>query len=395
MFVSDLDRPWHETPFPIQGFVIRKSDDIKQLLQYCSHVFIDQAEEREIESFEEIDPKDSVESKKETIQLPPIVVEDPTQYPIETSTSKEVSACREILKKSYSHFGSIYQSEELTPEMTESLAESAQEISASVARNPNSMLWLSRMQSHNSHTYQHSLRMTVWALTLGRYMGLPPKMLSKLSTGCMLAQVGKLSLPSDLLSKEGKMEPLDLEVFKGYVDAGVDMLQSEALSEATLSVVRYHQERHNGSGFPNELPGSRIPLLAAIAGLAYYFELLITPAPKSGREPRTPSQALNILYQVRDAKFHGDLVDAFIQAVGVYPVGSQVELSNGYKGVVLSHGPESRLLPKVILLIGPDGKRLAKNITFDLKKHAASGEEPVTIRRCLEDRHIKVTMTAG
>lgn len=389
MFVSELDRPWHETPFPIQGFLIRNSDDIDSLTYYCTHVYIDDVDEREEIAGAAPDESDQVDLKKETIKLPPIVVKEPTEHLIASSHGKEVRACQKILKRVYEGLRSLYEADSITPEMTEGLRTISWKMSESVSRNPNSMLWLTRIQSHSSHTYQHSLRMTLWALTLGRHLGLSSAQLSDLSAGCLLAQVGKITLPESLLAQEGKLTPLDFEVFQGYVNAGARMLEGDNLPAPVMGVVQYHQERHNGSGFPNAVPGTSIPLLASIAGLAYYFELLITPAPASGRTPRSPSEALNILYKVKDAKFHSDLVDSFIQAVGVYPVGSHVELSDGHQGVVLSHNPESRLLPQVILIIGPDGKPLPKNRTIDLKGQSRSEADPLTIKRCLKDRRLR------
>lgn len=389
MFVSDLDRPWHETPFPIQGFQVKDTSDLDLISKFCLFVFIDAKEERERFHYdigEEI-PKGP---KKESVQLSHIVVRNPVKYRNSTPMVEEIQACKGILKKSREVFSQINSGLPISPETVESVSELSLSMSESIVRNPHSLLWLSRIEAHSNRSYQHSLRMTVWSLTLARSLGLSQKLLGHLSNGCMLSQVGKISLPKALIDQEGQLDDQLLTQFKGYINAGVDMLKNEDIPRPALEIVQNHQERHNGGGFPNAVPGDKIPLLAQIAGLAYYYELLITPGPTSGRPPRSPSEALNIIYQLSDIKFHRDLVEAFIKSIGIYPIGSRVEISDGHIGIVLRHEPENRLSPTVILLRGPDGKNLAKRKTIDLKSTLSDDGSRLTIKRCLDDSSVPV-----
>ena len=100
MFVADLDRPWHETPFPLQGFYIRLDDDVKALSEYCKFVYVDQKKQRQSKNYEkhaEFDKKGKVNSKTEkkekaqVIELPPIVIKSPQRYECSESIHKEVS----------------------------------------------------------------------------------------------------------------------------------------------------------------------------------------------------------------------------------------------------------------------------------------------------------------
>src|SRR5690606_17220490 len=116
--------------------------------------------------------------------------------------------------------------------------------------------------------------------------------------------------------------------------------------------------RHNGTGFPQGVMGDRIPLSARILGLVDHYESLI--APRSSGTPMTPAQAVASLYDARDLSFQGDLVERFIQAVGVYPTGSWVRLSDGRIGVVVTHAPERRLWPSVMVVADAEGHALRK-----------------------------------
>lgn len=131
------------------------------------------------------------------------------------------------------------------------------------------------------------------------------------------------------------------------------MLENGGLSRAVLSVVQGHRERHNGSGFPEGVRGDRIPLLAKVAGIAEFFESLI--APRSHAEPMTPAKAVTLLYEMRNIEFQEDLVENFIQAIGIYPTGSLVELTDGQRGIVVSHSPERRLWSRVMETLNRKG----------------------------------------
>ena len=81
-FVSDLDRPWHETPFPIQGFYIRSQDDIRSLTSYCRWVMVDVAESRDTSEYEATNTpifarRLGNRDTQEIVQLAPIQVRNP------------------------------------------------------------------------------------------------------------------------------------------------------------------------------------------------------------------------------------------------------------------------------------------------------------------------------
>jgi hypothetical protein len=150
-----------------------------------------------------------------------------------------------------------------------------------------------------------------------------------------------------------------------------------------MTVVQNHRERHNGSGFPQGLKGDRIPLLAKVAGIAEFFESLITP--RETRDSLTPAKAVSMLYEMRNIEFQDDLVEAFIKAIGVYPTGSLVELSDGQRGIVISHSPERRLWPSVMVMqdAGRQSRKTAKIIDLASYNESKSGEAMLSVKECL------------
>ncbi|MGM0769808.1 MAG: HD-GYP domain-containing protein [Pseudomonadota bacterium] len=391
MFVSDLDRPWHQTPFPIQGFHIRSQDDIRSIVSHCKWVVIDVAEVRE-----KIDagkrpgpafgqrPRNANGGNREVIQLPPLHIREKVEYETSTTLKKELKVSKMVLNDAETALQRVFDAVKRrdTPDLRE-MAGVTRKMVSSVTRNPDALLWLSRTRQHDDFIYRHAMNTTVWALVCGRQLGLNEGLLNHLGLGCLLSQVGKIELPLAMLENEGKLNSEDFAHYRGYVERGAAMLEDSGVSRAVISVVQGHRERHNGSGFPEGIRGDRIPLLAKIAGLAEYFETLIGPRDTS--EPMTPAKAVNLLFDMRNIEFQEDLVEQFIQAVGIYPTGSLVQLNDGQRGIVVSHSPSRRLWPRVMVMTDQNQKPLKSAKVIDLASFNADKEagETLSIAECL------------
>lgn len=391
MFVSDLDRPWHQTPFPIQGFHIRSQDDIRALVSHCKWVSIDVAETRGSVDLSKTNgasfgARGQRKGKgRDELHLPPLSIREPVAYKAVTTLKREMKSSKKLLDDAGVALERVYDAAN-TPEARDlrPVAAVVNKMVRSVIRQPDALLWLSRIRQHDSHVYRHAVNTSVWALVCGRQLGLNEGLLNHLGLGCLLSQVGKTRLPEDLLSREGQLGPEEYALYRTYVEKGMAVLEGSGLSRAVLSVVQGHRERHNGSGFPEGIRGDRIPLLAKIAGLAEFFESLIEPR-EGVAEPMTPAKAVTLLYDMRNIEFQGDLVESFIRAVGVYPTGSLVELTDGQRGIVVSHSPERRLWPRVMVMTDRYQAPLKTAKVVDLAKYNESRSEAeiLAIRECL------------
>ncbi|MGO1501620.1 MAG: HD-GYP domain-containing protein [Marinobacter sp.] len=391
MFVSDLDRPWHQTPFPIQGFRIRSQNDIRALVSHCKWVSVDVAETRDaVELSKVVRPAFGARSQhkgegREELRLPPLNIREPVKYQSVTTLKREMKSSKGLLEDAGLALEQLYaavatqNARDLRP-----VAAVINKMVRSVVRQPDALLWLSRIQQHDNHIYRYALNTSVWAIVCGRQLGLNEGLLNHLGLGCLLSQVGKTQLSEDLLSREGQLSPEEYALYRTYVDKGMVMLEESGLSRAVLSVVQGHRERHNGSGFPEGIRGDRIPLLAKIAGLAAFFESLIEPR-ESLAEPMTPAKAVTLLYGMRNIEFQDDLVEGFIRAIGIYPTGSLVELTDGQRGVVVSHSPERRLWPRVMVMTDRDRSPLKAGRVVDLAKfnQSRAATEILAIKECL------------
>ena len=235
----------------------------------------------------------------------------------------------------------------------------------SLVDNPDALLWVAQMREENRQVYQHGVRVSLYLMTLGRQLGLPLPMINHLGMIGMLADVGKTRLPRALLDKPGMLNPAEYGIVKEHVRLGLEALAQDCVlpTEVELGIAQHH-ERLDGSGYPKGLKGNEISLFGRMAAIADCFAAL--SAPRSYANPLAAQDALMSLYQWADTSFHGPLVEHFVQAIGVFPVGSLVELSSGEVAVVVAHNRVRRLEPRVLLLTWPDKRPLPAPLEVDL-----------------------------
>ncbi|MBL4782437.1 MAG: DUF3391 domain-containing protein [Porticoccaceae bacterium] len=386
MYVSRLDRPWSETPFALQGFYIRSPGEINQLKTYCSHIFVD-IEKGRAPLGKAVAPASPSQSKK-TLYEPLArstarVGRRPVKKNKEQTTAAPLVVRKGVYETSVSLRKESVKAKKIVSRLKGSLTlvvkqinrgktidygrlkDSVGDMVDSVLRCPDAFTWLVRLRDQDAHSYDHSLRSALWAVQFARYIGMPKDEIAVLCMGTLLKDVGKAKLSSRLLRKE-KRSDIEEQEYRRYVTHGVEILrQTHKIEPRVISVVRYHAERNDGSGYPEGLTGGKIPLLARIAGIASTYDSICYR--RDALEPLSPSRAVGVLYESRDKQFSDDLVVSFIQSIGLYPTGTLVELTTGDIGVVTEQHPKSRLTPKIAVL-GREGTELTDAvIVVDLK----------------------------
>jgi HD-GYP domain-containing protein (c-di-GMP phosphodiesterase class II) len=265
----------------------------------------------------------------------------------------------------------------------ESAREAVGDMVTSMLDNPDAMLWVAQMRETHLATYQHGVRVSLYMIAVGRSLGLPREMIEALGLIGILADVGKTRVPRALLDKPGMLTPVEYRIAKDHVRLGLKALEADMpLAPEVRKGIAEHHERLDGSGYPRGLKGAEISIWGRIAGIADCFSALITDRPYA--KAMAAQEALMSLYQWADTSFHGPLVEQFVQSVGVFPVGSLVELSNGEVAIVLAHNRARRLEPRVIVVADAQKNRIAEPFERDLFKQAAiAGAKPLRIQRGL------------
>ncbi|MEM1111486.1 MAG: HD-GYP domain-containing protein [Pseudomonadota bacterium] len=364
MYVSSLDRPWLETPFLLQGFLIETSEEIQQLRKHCTFVYIDSRRSR-------VRPESIAGKVRDT----------PRQ------TKEELFAGRKL--KAYDD-GATWRDEfEQADQALEELSQGVEEIFSetagggsldmvkvrksvepmidSILRNPDACIWLVRLKQQDSYTYRHSLGASIWAVALGRQLGLPKSDLRSLAIGGLLFDIGKLSVDKALLSAERPLTEPEHRVVREHVRLGAELVKDSGLmNQDVLDMVQHHHERHDGNGYPRGLAGNAIPIFARIAAIVDCYDAVTSHRPYAAAI--APSEAIKMLHQRKGRDFQPELVEEFIQAIGIYPAGSLVELTSGEVAVVVAEYRTRRLRPNVMVMLDANKQPVKEIKLIDLRK---------------------------
>jgi putative nucleotidyltransferase with HDIG domain len=380
MYVASLDRPWLETSFVLQGFDVKSEEDIDRLRKSCNYVYIDCAlskldetlirrkvRTRPRKSKQEIFPGKTLKTYQDAVGWD-------DEYPKAQLAVQGLSESIDHIFESAAKGGTLEISR---------IKKAVDPMISSITRNPDACIWLARMKQEDQYTYQHSLGASIWAVALGRQLGLPKQDLRSLAIGALLFDVGKLQLDKDLLNVERPLTEEEFTGVKSHVGLGVEAIKANGvMNQDVIDMVESHHERHDGSGYPRGLRGDAICYDAITSHRSYARAI-------------PPSVAIKKIYEWKDIDFQGELVEEFIQAIGIYPAGTLVELSSGEIAVVAAEYRTRRLRPKVMVLLDEEKKPLDNIKIIDLltEKETAGGE-PLEIVNSLEPDAYGIDMTA-
>lgn len=334
MFVVELDKPWEESSFMFQGLEINTTADIQKVQQECKHVWVDY-DEFALKKQSKADPINNagVGSTASTH-----TVED------------EFEAATEVHTMANHAITNLFEEIRLGAEIDGGKVKQAVNGCVdSILRNPDASVWLTRIQAKDVGTAQHSLNVAALSIVMAKAMGLTTREMEDVGVCGMLHDVGKTSMSEELLTREGELTEAEMEEMRKHTRYGRDILIStKSVMSGAADVAHSHHERVDGTGYPRRLDAESIPMFAKIVAIAEAYDVITSNQPY--REARSPSEALQELYAQRGKQFDEELVIKFIDAVGIFPPGSIVELLNGEIGIVLSNTSD-KLRPRIILIL--------------------------------------------
>ena len=391
MYVRELDRPWRETPFIFQGFEIRSEDEIRDLQRYCQHVYVDIPEVYQQPAprtpAEKAVAEEVLQHRKVERDLLIKVASHPLLKPVyhdRTRLEQEIEAAREIHHETRELVYALLEDVRLGKNIN-SLG--AKKVVAgmveSVIRNPDALTSFAQLKKKDEYTAQHSMRVCILALSFGRHLGLDQHELNLLGIGALLHDIGKMRVPNEILNKPGALTEYEYAQMKSHVPHGVAILEkSSGIPPPAVQVARCHHERYSGGGYIGGLKGDDIGMFGMIGGIVDCYDAISSD--RTYHTGMSAHAALKKMYEWRHRDFHPGLVEQFIQCMGIYPIGSVVELNTGEVGVVVTMNRVRRLKPQVALVLQPDYYPVPGATTVDLTDYKTRDGRPCEIDRVLD-----------
>ena len=356
MFVSKLDRDWLETPFLLQGFSIEEESDIDEVARYCESVWIDEVRSSVTQKEPTTAKTPFLHRLREDIFAPEVPLQDEHKRVINTFKKARVLTKR-ILQEFQA--GAIVDAG--------AAKDTVDQCVDSVIRHPDALLWMSKIRRESEYTAEHCLNVCILAVAFGRQLELSREDLSILGMCALLHDVGKMKVPRSILDKPGKLTDKERRLMMMHSVHGRNLLlRSKGISDIVVDVAYSHHERVDGRGYPRSLQGAEISRFAKIVALVDAYDAMT--ADRCYQPAKTSTEAMRIIYEERGSHFDEELTLQFIRMLGIYPVGSIVELHSGNVGIVIESNTRYKQLPKVLLKRDSSKEALDKEVTVDLAR---------------------------
>lgn len=283
VFVAELDRPWLGTPFLLQGFLIDDEAQIRQLQALCRLVYVDRRRsigDQYVAMIRERDRRrlalgalDDDEFLAVARRLRAGMADDEARRkarPLgETGLEEELLYSAPVIEDVQRTLATIR--ETINSGATVDLArvcDLVDELAAGVERNPDAMLWLTRLKATDQYSYDHAIDVSVLLMVFGRFLGLGRDAVGELGRAGLMQDIGKIHVSSDILVKEEPLSDVEFREIQSHVASSLELLVGQSgFSRTVLSIVAEHHERYDGSGYPRSIGLERISLAAEMSGL--------------------------------------------------------------------------------------------------------------------------------
>jgi putative nucleotidyltransferase with HDIG domain len=251
------------------------------------------------------------------------------------------------------------------------------------------LLGLASIKSYDEYTFEHSANVAVLTMFIADRIGMPKADISHVGLAALLHDIGKTHVPHAILNKATPFEENEWTVMKNHCFFGaLELSRSRALRDVAdcIFVALQHHVRCDGVGYPEKPGGWNLTPLSRIVTVADYFDAMTTPRVYK-KEPMTPDKALRFILDNSGVIFDPFIAKTFIQVMGLYPVGTVVDLDTGERAVVVKQNPETHFMHRPVVAVIPDGR------IVDLTKECERGVYKRNIKRAVYDPDAEIKKT--
>jgi putative nucleotidyltransferase with HDIG domain len=206
--------------------------------------------------------------------------------------------------------------------------------------------FLNQVRDKDEYTYQHSVNVAFYAMLTARWLKLPEKMIRDIIQAALLHDIGKINIPSDILSKKGKLTDQEYEIIKEHPAIGYHMVQSNpCINKNIAEAILQHHERNDGSGYPAHLPEQQISLSAKIIAICDVFDAMTQNRVYKDRV--TPFDSFQMFLTMGRSSFDLQVLTVFMKNISSNYIGNGIRLNNGKKGQIVYIPPQNILFPVI------------------------------------------------
>ncbi|WP_196138498.1 HD-GYP domain-containing protein [Aliikangiella sp. G2MR2-5] len=377
MFVAELDRPWEETSFLLQGFKIETTADLDAVRSVCDYVYVDFRSDEEFKRYKLLtSPSKSYKKKLESsVNL------EGGHY----NLRKRLKPALATRRKSTKLFKTVLDKIALGQDFEVSaVRDSVKENVKAILENSEAMLMMTMLGRTHEDIAAHSLNVSILAIGFAQSLGFDEFQLEDIGMAAMLHDIGQVRVPSNIVNKKGRLNENERVEVSKHTQYGFDILASKkGLTQSCVDVALSHHERLNGQGYPRGLKDSQISDVVRIVSIVEVFESLTSH--QSYRKGMAVMDAYKVLMAGKGSHFDESLVLRFIQWRSIFPPGCIVEMDNGQVGIVIKTNQKHKLRPKVLIVMD-EYKQPCNERVVDMSKLDLDAESnPYKIKKAYEN----------
>lgn len=368
MYIEDLSSEWMAHPFLRQQFLVKDDETIDKIIKAGIHEVV-------INPAKGLDVADAptVQEAREKLESELVRVARDLGPARRITVREELGRAQAVYLHATEVVRSIMQDVRLGRQVKRDKVEPAvEQITASIIRNPDALLSLSRVKTKDEYTFQHSVAVGALQATFSRALGMDEDAVRLAGIGALLHDMGKVRVPDAILHKPGRLTEEEFTQMKQHaVESRKILEQAEGIHPTSVQVAYQHHERCDGSGYPRGLVKEDISVMGKMAAICDVYDAITSD--RVYHKAMVPHEALRKMFEWSKFHFDAELVHEFVRIIGIYPVGTIVQLESGRIGLVMEQSEESLLTPTVRVFYDGRRRRPITPFTLDLSQPMGRG----------------------
>lgn len=369
MYVQEFCGSWIDHPFWKKSFLINSIDEFNTIkassvteLIIDTNKGLDVLADLVVESKPEPVPAEIPVTAEET----KVIVKNISVMPV--SMESELDNASQIVAQSKKAVIHMFQEARMGNAVNvESMQPLVEEISNSVNRNSGALIGLARLKTKDDYTYMHSIAVCALMIALSKQLNLCEAEVKEAGMAGLLHDIGKMMIPTDILTKPGRLTETEFNTVKQHPLAGYQMLlRNKTISPVVLDVCLHHHEKMDGTGYPYQYKDQQISLMAKMGAVCDVYDAITSNRPY--KKGWCPAESIKKMSEWSGKHFDDRIFQAFVRSIGIYPAGSLVMLKSGRMGVVVEQNDSSLLQPVVRIFFSSKSMSYISPELIDLSK---------------------------